>query len=566
VTTPSPAIAASVPAADAIFVGGPVHTVDGQDRIAAAIAIRGGRIVAVGEAGAVDRHRGRETHVIELRGRSLVPGFIDNHIHLSNANQRGWLDVGLEACSSIEAIVAAVAARAATTPPGRWILARGVDAARLPERRFPDRRDLDAATDRHPVGISNREGMAWTFNTAGLRRIGVTDDTPDPPGGPMARDDRGRPLGPMWDNARTVFVNPSLPAPDLETLTEGIAALAADLNARGVTTAYEAAYRRAIDAAAWQRLQAARPPTLRVVLEPYPLHGDHWDDAGVAGKVASSGLSTGFGSPWLRLGALQLGVDGGILGQTAALDAPYSNDPDGRRRGSFRATAATIAAAVERGLEAGWSMGLICHGDAGIARALEAVASASAGRRRAVPPGGGIRLEHAYLWSPRLLDRAAELGVAWNTQPAMVAVAGRAGTIEAWGDRARWAFPFRSLRDRGVLISSGSDWGVGPLEPVAALDALVTHRLGPADGDAALNPDETLSIPDALRVATIGSALAGGLGSELGSLEPGKRADLVILDTDLSALHPEQIRGVQVDETWVDGRRVWARPAAVPRR
>jgi predicted amidohydrolase YtcJ len=398
--------------------------------------------------------------------------------------------------------------------------------------------------------------MAWTFNTAGLRAIGVTDDTPDPPGGPMSRDDRGRPLGPMFDNARTAFVNPGLPAPDLPALVAACRDLAHDLNARGVTTAYEASYRRAVDAAVWRHVQAAAPPTLRIMLGPYPLHGEKWDEAGVAGTIARSGLATGFGSAWLRLGALQFGVDGGILGRTAALDAPYTSAPDGAWRGSFRASEETLRDAVVRGHQSGWQVGLICHGDAGIGRALDAVAGAL---RVAPIPDPRVRFEHAYLWTPRLMDRAAEQAIVWNTQPAMLAVAGRPNTIGSWGERARWAFPFRSLHDRGVVISSGSDWGVGPLEPIAALDALVTHRLGGADDDAALNADETLTIEAGLRALTIGSARAGFLDAELGSLQPGKRADLVILDRDLAAIEPAAVRGVEVDETWVDGRRVWQR-------
>jgi predicted amidohydrolase YtcJ len=551
-----PVISSPLPGADTILAGGRIHLVDAGDRVVEALALLGGRVLAAGPRAAVERHRGRETRIVELGGRSLVPGFIDNHIHLANAVQRAWLDVAYPGCDSIDAISAAVAARAAVTPPGEWVLARGFDASRLREGRFPDRHDLDAATTRHPVGISNREGMAWTFNTPGLRRIGVTNRTPDPPGGPMARDDRGRPLGPMWDNARTVFVNPNLPSPDLASLADACRLLATDLNAHGVTTAFEAAYRRAIDAAAWRSVQAQNVPTLRVVLEPYPLHGDRWDESGVAGAVVASGLGSGFGSSWLRLGALQLGVDGGILGQTAALDAPYSNDATGTRRGSFRASLQTLIEAIARAHEAGWQAGLICHGDAGIARTLDAVAATGG----AQPTGDRrVRLEHAYLWSPQLVDRAAALGIVWNTQPAMLAVAGWAGTVGAWGDRARWAFPFRSLHQRGVLISSGSDWGVGPFNPMAALDALVTHRLGPADGDVPLTPDETLSIPQALRAMTIGSARAGFLEAELGSLEPGKRADFAILDRDLMSVAPSELRSLRVDQTWVDGRPVWRR-------
>jgi predicted amidohydrolase YtcJ len=347
----SGAIEPMAPAADVVFVDGRVHTVDALDRETEALAIQGGRVLATGPSAAIEQHVGRQTVIVRLAGRSLVPGFIDNHIHMSNATQRAWIDVSFPRCRSIEDIVVAIAAGAAMAQPGTWVLARGFDPARLAERREPTRLDLDRAIPDHPVGINNREGMGWTFNTAGLRRIGVTDTTPDPAGGPLARDAQGRPLGPMWDNARTVFVNPNLPAPTPTSQAEACAHLARDLNAVGVTTAYEAAYRRAIDASAWRQVQAERLPTLRIVLGPYPLHGDHWDEHGVAGTVAASGLSTGFGNEWLRLGSLQLGIDGGLLGRTAALLAPYADDPAGTRLGSFRVSEATLGAAIRRAFE-----------------------------------------------------------------------------------------------------------------------------------------------------------------------------------------------------------------------
>lgn len=564
----------AVPTADLVVRGGPVHTVDGDDRVVEAVAVRDGRILATGDARAIAGHVGRDTRVVELGGRSLVPGFVDNHIHLANATQRAWLDVTHPGVRSIANVVERVAAHASgSVTPGAWILGRGVDPARLAERRMPTRHDLDAATTAHPVGIANREGMGWTFNTAGLRAIGVTDTTPDPPGGPLLRDERGRPLGPMWDNARTVFVNPNLPAPTLEEQVAACAALAADLNRAGVTTALEAAYRRPIDAAAWRLLRAAAPPTLRVVLEPYPVHGDAWDEGGTASAVVGSGLGGGFGGAWLRLGAVQMGVDGGILGRTAALGEPYAGGgPDDR--GSFRASLETLRGAVARCEAAGWQVGLVCHGDAGIARALDAIAGGLPGglararrsHQASRPPGPQHarrpRLEHAYLWTPALMDRAAELGVVWNTQPAMLRVAGPGATIEAWGDRARYAFPFRSLHQRGVTISSGSDWGVGPMAPLAALATLATHRFAAADRGAALNPDEALTVPQALRVLTTGSARAGFLEGELGAIVPGLRADLVVLDRDLRTVDPRDLDAVAVDETWVDGRRVWSREAA----
>jgi predicted amidohydrolase YtcJ len=556
-----PALTALSPTADRVFVNGKVVTVNARDEVAEALAIAGNRILRVGSRPYVEQVSGPTTQVIDLRGRALIPGLIDNHIHITNAPQHRWFDCTYEAAASIADIVERVAARVGETPPGEWVLGRGFQGTRLAERRNPTRLDLDPVSPDHPVGIANREGMGWTFNTAGLRRIGVEDDTPDPPGGPMARDDAGRPLGPMWDNTRTVFINPNLPAVTVDELIDGYRWLAGELNRCGITTAFEAAIRNRRETVAWQRLRRAAPLTLRIVMGPYPLHGEGWDEAGTAGKIFDTGFATRFGDAWLSLGALQVGIDGGVIGQTAALFEPYSNDPSGTRRGSFRITQEVANDFMVRAQANDWQAGLICHGDWGISRALEAVAHA---RRAAPGPDLRHRLEHAYLWNPQVMDRMAELGVIWNTQPCLLEVLGREGIYGQWGDRARYAFPFKSLADRGVMITGGSDWGVGPYNPLIGIDILVNHRYGPEEGGEVLNADERLTVLQALRVYTYNSAYTAFMEDETGSLEEDKLADLVVLAEDILAVPPTRLRDLQVDQTYVDGRLVYERTPAGP--
>jgi hypothetical protein len=478
---------------------------------------------------------------------------------MTNSPQRNWVDCSYSACPSIADIVEQVVARTREVPEGEWVLGRGFQATRLAERRNPNRHDLDSVSPSHPVGISNREGMGWTFNTLGLRRIGVQDDTPDPPGGPMERDEGGRPLGPMWDNTRTVFINPNLPQHGLDDLIAGYRWISSELNRHGITTAFEAAIRNRLETVAWQRLRQAEPLSLRVVMGPYPLHGDQWDPNGTAGKIFDTGFATGFGDEWLKLGALQMGIDGGVIGQTAALFEPYNNDPAGVRRGSFRVSQEVANDFMVRVQLSGWQAGLICHGDWGISRALEAIAH---GRKAAPGPELRHRFEHAYLWSPQVIDRMAELGVIWNTQPALMEVLGREGVYGQWGERARFAFPFKSLADRGVIISGGSDWGVGPYNPFIGLDILVNHRFGPEEGGEVLNQDERLSVLQALRIYTYNGAYTAFEEHERGSLEEGKLADLAVLSDDILALPPTKIRELQVDQTYVDGRPAYERSQA----
>ena len=549
-------IAFSVPQADTVFVNGRIVTVNSTDEVTEALSIRRNRILRVGTRAYVEKTIGPDTKVVSLNGRTLVPGFIDNHIHMTNSPQRLWVNCSYTACPSISDIAQKIAERSHTAQPGEWILGRGFQSARLKDRRNPNRFDLDAISPNNPVGIANREGMGWTFNTCGLRRIGVEDHTPDPPGGPMERDREGRPLGPMWDNTREVFIKPNLPKYSVEDLLEGYRWIAGELNRYGITTAFEAAIRNVMETIAWQRLRLEQRLPLRVVLGPYPVYGDKWEANTTGGKMFDTGFATGFGDGWLKFGAVQIGIDGGVIGQTAALSKPYSNDPTGTQYGSFRIDQDAANQLMLKVHSNNWQAGLICHGDRGIMRGLDAVAYA-----RTQAPNRHLRhrLEHAYLWNPEAMDRMAELGVIWNTQPVLMEIVGREGVYSQWGDRARVAFPFKSLIKRGVIISGGSDWPVGLYNPLIGIDILVNHRFGPEENSEVLNSEEALSVLQALRVYTYNGAYTAFEEDEKGSLEEGKLADMAVLSDDILSVASTKIREIKIDQTYVDGRLVFDR-------
>ena len=544
------------PAADMVLLNGKIITVNSKDEIAEALAVRGHRILRVGDRSYVTQTIAPNTRVVDLAGRAVLPGFIDNHIHMTNSPQRKWVDCTYLTAPSIADLVQKIADRAETTQPGEWIMGRGFQEPRLAERRNPNRFDLDPVSPNNPVGIANREGMGWTFNTAGLRRIGVEDSTPDPAGGPMERDSEGRPLGPMWDNTREVFIRHNIPQFRLEDLIDGYRWIAGQLNRYGVTMAFEAAIRNRIETQAWRSLDSQTQRSLRVVLGPYPVSGEKWNSEGTAGKIVDTGFATGFGDKWTKLGALQIGIDGGVIGQTAALFEPYSNDPGGTRRGSFRITEELAKDLMVKAQANGWQVGLICHGDWGISRALNAISHA---RQQAATNGLRHRLEHAYLWNPEVMDRMAELGVIWNTQPCLLEIVGREGIYSQWGERARFAFPFKSLLKRGVVICGGSDWPVGLYNPLIGLDILVNHRFGPEEKGEVLNSDECLSVLEAIRVYTYNGAYTAFEEENCGSLEEGKLADMAVLSENILAVPLDRIRELKVDQTYVGGRLVYER-------
>jgi predicted amidohydrolase YtcJ len=321
----------------------------------------------------------------------------------------------------------------------------------------------------------------------------------------------------MFDNARTVFIQPNLPKTSEDDFLEGYRWMCGELNRHGITSAYEANIRKPEQVAAWRRLQEEGRQTVRVSLGPYPLYGADWGRDFAGTKMYEAGLYSGFGDEWIKMGSLTYGVDGGIFGR-------------------------------------GWQISAVCHGDHGISVALDAIEKA----QRAHPNHDlRHRLEHSYIWNPELLKRAADLGIIWNTQLPIMAAAGRWATLEAWGPRARYGFPVRSAMELGIMISGGSDWSVATLDPMVGIHALVTRRLEPlSDGDV-LNPEQAVSVLDAIRMYTYNGAYTVSEEDIKGSLEEGKLADIAVLSDDILSIPPDQIRDLTAVMTMVDGQIVY---------
>jgi predicted amidohydrolase YtcJ len=373
----------------------------------------------------------------------------------------------------------------------------------------------------------------------------------------MLRDEHGAPLGPMWDNCRVVFIFPALPKISVEQLVEGYRYVGQYLNRLGVTSADEAAIRHADELEAWQYLRDSGEQTVRVYLNIYPLYGSSWEVDTAAYQIFRSGLRTGFGDDWLRLGPAVIGIDGGVQGQTAALYEPYSNDPTGQFRGSFRVSSEMAAEFCLEAHKAGYQIAAIPHGDHAVNVTLDAVEQAM---RQYPRPDPRHRLEHAYLWNAEAIDKAARLKIVHNAQPPILEVLSEACTIEAWGEqRAQFAFPFRSLLDRGVVCSGGSDMPIVTSDPLLGIDCLVNRRLDPRPGGRVLNPAERLSVMEAIRVYTYNGAYAHFEERSKGSIEEGKLADLAVLSRDILQVPTEELRTLGVDMTVVDGRVVHER-------
>lgn len=531
-----------------VYRGGEVITLDPTDRVVSALATEGSRIVAVGDDAAVapwlDGAR-----IVELGGRTLLPGFIDAHGHFPGS---GIFAVAVDLNSppigdigSIEDLVERLRLRADDTREGEWVIGMGYDDSLVAEGRHPTRDDLDRVSEHHPVGIVHISGHLGVANSAALERIGVGPDTPDPTGGRIRRDATGAPTGVLEETALDPLsrevLNPSLPD------AWRIVRRATDRYLeQGVTTAQvgqaTALMVRGID---WLSRLGLLP--LRVVLWPDP----ETTDALLAGEIR-----IGSRPQWVRAGAVKLVADGSIQGYTGYLSEPYFVPPgdDPSYRGYPVIARDALAERVGHYHAAGRQVAVHGNGDASIDDILDAFEAALAAEPR---PDSRPVIVHAQMARDDQLDRMRTLGVV----PSFFVL-----HTFYWGDRHRERFmgperaarmsPTRSAAERGIPFTIHADAPVVPMEPLRLVWSAVQRR---TRSDVVVGPSERIDVMRALRATTIDAAHQHFEEADKGSLEVGKLADLVILERSPLA-DPQRLDEIRVDATIIAGRTVFDRP------
>ncbi len=530
-----------------LYVGGPILTMDAENRVVEALAVEGERIAAVGSraelAGWAEGAR-----VVDLAGRALLPGFIDAHGHFPGAGLYAvYVDLNSPPIGDVRnlgELVARLRERAESTPVGDWVVGWGYDDTLLEERRHPTRRDLDAASTQHPVAIWHVSGHLAAVNGPALERLGIDRDTADPEGGVIRRDRHsGEPDGVLEESAAELAAAQLLEPSPLEAwkiVREGSARY---LRA-GVTTAQnghaEAAHMKGL---LWLARLGLLP--LRVVL---------WPGEEVARRMLDGSFAFSSGaSRRVRLGAVKLIADGSIQAYTGYLTLPYHVPPgdDPKYRGYPRIPRAELVERVARFHAAGWQVAVHGNGDAAIDDILDAFEEA---QRRAPRRDTRHVVIHAQMARDDQLDRMRVLGVI----PSFFSL-----HTYYWGDRHRDIFmgperaarmsPARSAALRGLRFTIHADTPVVPMEPLRLVWAAVNRR---SASGAAIGPAQRIAPLAALRAVTIDAAWQHFEDAEKGSLEVGKLADLVILSRS-PLEEPERIDEIRVVETIVGGRSVF---------
>jgi predicted amidohydrolase YtcJ len=528
--------------ADLIVTDGRIYTVDAAHPMAAALAVRGSRLVFVGSASEAQVFRGPSTRIVDAHGSTIIPGMVDAHAHLLDAGLT-LRQVDLSGAPTFEDVVARVAERARGTPPGTWIRGWGWDQNRWPGQRFPTHDALSAAVPGHPVLLDRVDGHAMLANARAMQLAGITRETRDPAGGRVLRDAAGNPTGVFVDNAEALIAR-AVPAPTDAELEGAILAGVAELNRWGLTGVHDPGERRPA-ITVFERLARDGRLTLRDYLM---ISDDSATEAEYFAKGPQSAMYDGH--LWIR--AVKLYADGALGSRGAALLSPYSDDPG--NTGLLVSTPEHLRDVSIRALKAGFQVATHAIGDRGNRVALDAYEAAL----RAVPTADHrFRIEHAQILNWLDIPRFAQLGVIPSMQAVhatsdMYWAADRLGPSRILG-----AYAWRSLLNTGVIIPNGSDMPVERVNPLYSFHAAVTRqdeRDWPAGG---WHPEQCMTRDEALRSMTLWPAYAGFQEHDLGTLTAGKYADFVVLDRDIMTVPASEILRTRVLATYVGGTAVF---------
>jgi predicted amidohydrolase YtcJ len=520
-----------------ILVNGNILTLDPSMPRARALVLAEDEILYVGDDTTARQYRDQTSEVIDVQGKLTLPAFTDAHLHFTGFAQT-LENVNLVGCGSLENALERVRARVAETPPNELIWGGGWNNAEWRDPAFPDRRSLDSVAPKNPVILTRKDGHSVWLNSLALKNAGVTRDTAVPAGGVIDRDATGEPTGILRENA-------------MELLGGGVGAFAADIrldtlrraiqhaHATGLTTVHSIEGANALRA--FQKLRADNNLTLRIV---------HTIPAEKIGLAAEIGLRRGFGDEWLKLQAIKIFADGSLGSHTAELRDPYLDTP--ANRGVATMGSEAMLDYARQACRAGLDVWTHAIGDYAITRTLDVFATLRGeGQNDAI-----FRVEHVQHLHPSDVTRFRELGVIASMQPIHQPGDMRVADAILGPERAAWSYAFRSLREAGATLAFGSDCPVERIDPLWGIHAAVTRQDAAGLPEGGWYPAQRISAEEAVRAYTLGAAAASGDLARAGSLAPGKRPDVIVLDRDIFQIPPREILNTNVVYTVSGGRIV----------
>lgn len=531
--------------ADLVIAGGKVWTGLSLGRPQYGfVAIREGRILAIGDSATIAPYRGFRTRVLHADGGLVLPGLVDGHTHFSDGGFQ-LASIDLRDARTPAEFVQRVRDYARTLKPGAWITGGDWDHTLWAGAPLPRRDWIDSVTPDNPVFVNRLDGHEALANSAAMRAAGVTKATAAPAGGEIPRDARtGEPIGIFKDQALDI-IGRVIPDPGPEARDSAIARALAHAAARGLTaTAHMSASWQ--DLASYRRLERAGKLTLRVILY-LPL--EHWRD------VADTLAREGAGDDWVRIGGCKGFMDGSAGSRTAFFFAAYSDSAG--YRGLLQHPESDMRAWIGAADSAGIQIAVHAIGDRANAILLaiyDSVARAHGQRDRR------FRVEHAQHLRAADIATFGQRGIIASMQPYHAIDDGRWIEQRIGPERIKTTYAFRRLLDTGATLAFGSDWSVAPLDPLTGVYAAVTRRTLDGKNPEGWVPAEKITVGETLRAYTWGNAWATFNDHHWGTLAAGNLADLVVLDRDLFAVPVQSLDQARVRYTVVGGRVVYARP------
>jgi hypothetical protein len=525
------------------YLHGRIYTNDPKQPWASALAVRDEKILCVGtiEHIMLDCGGAQAEETVQLKGRFLMPGFNDAHTHLGGAG-REKLALQLNGASSVAEVQKLVKDAVAKHQPGEWIVGSGWDQTLWPEKKFPNRLQLDEAAPNNPVYLVHISGHVAVVNSAALKRAEIMHDTPNPPGGEIERFEDGEPTGMLKEGGAMELVEQRIPDPSAEDRRKGIELVLQELAQNGVTSAQDNSEWE--DYLVYLELKNAKKLTARIT------EWLHFMDA--LGDLENRRSEAGTDDPWLKTGALKIVTDGALGTRTAAMLAPYSDDAT--TSGMMNIDPEKLKAmALERD-KAGFQLAFHAIGDKANRVALdvfESLVRVNGTRERR------DRIEHAQVVALEDIPRFGKLNVIASMQPSHETNDMRWAEQRLGAERSKGAYAWNSLMKSGAKLAFGTDYSVEPINPFRGLYACVTREMpegGPAGG---WEPQEKISLDDCIHVYTVGSAFAEFEEGRKGQLKVGQFADFIVLSQDLTQVPAKELLKTEVLRTVVGGRTVY---------
>ena len=534
-------------AANLVLTNGHIVTMDSSQPLVTAVAIRDGKILAIGDSDAMRELLSPGGEWIDLNGRTVVPGLVDAHVHFQGFSifrQRVDLDEAKGLDEVLDRIARYVSTKKANTSAQNspiWIEGRGWAQDSWFEPVFPTALQLDQIIANQPACLRHKSGHAVWVNSRALQIAGITRTTPNPPGGQILRDDTGKPTGILFEDAMNL-VTDLIPSPAIDEIAAAMIEAQSYCWQAGLTGIHDFDGRSCFQAL--QVLHDREQLGLRIVKNIPVKRLPH---------AIGVGLRSGFGDEWLRIGGIKIFADGALGPRTAAMVEPYENDPE--NTGIMVSDKEEMMSYASQASANGLSVTIHAIGDRANHDVLD-VYKAVREEEKVRGKAGKLRhrIEHVQLLHPSDLNRLSELEVIASMQP-IHATSDMRMSDSFWGDRAQYSYAWRTVLNSGATLVFGSDAPVEKIDPIPGIHAAITRRR--ADGTPGIDgwfPKQKLTLEETIHAFTMAAAQTSGQESRLGSITPGKLADLTIFDRDIFALPANDLLEAKIDGTIVGGR------------